>query len=137
VGVAFGSTQLLANTHTDTLLIGKQKTGKKKQLIFLAPFMCRGKQFSHYAYARWYRINVIKTYLLFGAQNLFAASWLAATYVNLFFLFFIFMAKSLYFYYFFFFVAAAFLPRWNECSNMLQLPFHWHFQRFVDADVDC
>lgn len=87
--------------------------------------MCRGKQFSHYAYARWYRINVIKTYLLFGAQNLFAASWLAATYVNLFFIIF------------FFFVAAAFLPRWNECSNMLQLPFHWHFQRFVDADVDC
>lgn len=87
--MAFGSTQLLANTHTDTLLIGKQKTGKKKQLIFLAPFMCRGKQFSHYAYARWYRINVIKTYLLFGAQNLFAASWLAATYVNLFFIIFL------------------------------------------------
>lgn len=56
--------------------------------------MCRGKQFSHYAYARWYRINVIKTYLLFGAQNLFAASWLAATYVHLFFLLFFFSCGS-------------------------------------------
>jgi len=37
VGVAFGSTQLLANTHTDTLLIGKQKTGKKKAINISRP----------------------------------------------------------------------------------------------------